>query len=461
MDMDADGLWKRTLHELTKDLAETTLMRYFGGEESVGTSLSDDALSVLLPEDKDVKQAEQLLVFIEPALQRAGGAPTLKVRFSVRAPERREAPRPEPVFEETPAAQESKLNPQFTFENFVQGPSNEFPLTMAKYIARNPGDSRSNPLFLYGPTGVGKTHLLHAIGHEARRQKPGIRVLYVTSEGLMNEYVRSWKQDELREAFRTKFRTPDILLVDDVQYMAGKKGLQDEFFNIFNALRENNSQIVMTSDRPPAEITDVADRLIGRFQHGPCLDIDMPQYETRLNILMLKAQSFPDVTLGPDILKFIAERVSSSVRALEGALTSTVNYIRVLPGCDASLVTVDVLEKSILKAFIDEESEHAQLTPEIILETAAKNANLPVAILTGESRVRGHALPRQVAIFLSRKLTACSMKDIGRCFGRTHTTVIHSCNLIQDLYREGDANVVRMIKEILQMLGKTISDLAD
>lgn len=458
----AAALWREILEELKAILTEVTVLRYFGGTE--GLALQDDALEVALPDDKDAAQLEPFEAFVSAALAKFGKGAVSHVRYiKPTPPEETKAPRVRRGGEDD----DGGLLPNLTFANFVEGPGNQFPLVMAKYVAQNPGNeaSHTNPLFMYGPTGVGKTHLLHAIGNMAREVNPNLRVLYTTSEQLMNEYMRQWStgpnqsSDNIKESFREKYRTPDILLVDDIQYMAGKQGLQTEFFNIFNALKDARHQIVMTSDRAPTEIPDLVDRLVSRFQSGITADVDIPAYETRLNILLLKLRAYPDVTLSKPVIEFIAQRVSSSVRALEGALATTVNYARMFPGNAESAVTVEILEKTILRNYIQQEEAMLRLTCADIQQAVCDQFGISVDDLVGKSREKKIAAPRQLAVFLCRKLTTASTTDIGRAFKRNHATVLYSSATVQTLYKDGDPETSLALKAIVERLGRTIGDL--
>ena len=467
---DAATIWARAKEDLKAVLSEVTMLRYFG--ETVGTSLVDGVLEVSLPEGGDAAQLAPFAFFVETAVQRCGAPEGTKVHYVVPssasagladAPQGGVGERPESAARRISGGE--GLLPHLTFDLFVRGPSNDFAVVMAQYVAQHPGDetSRTNPFFMHGPTGVGKTHLLHAIGNLAIKQNPSLRVLYVTSEQLMNEYMRQWTggahSDAAKAAFRERYRTPDILLVDDIQYMAGKKGLQDEFFNIFNALKDAKRQIVMTSDRAPTEIPELVDRLVSRFQSGIIADVEIPTYETRLNILMLKLRAYPDVTLGRNVLEFIAQRVSSSVRALEGALATTVNYARMFPGDAGSAVTTDVLEKSILRNYIREEETLVRLTCADIQKAACEHFGVTMEELCGKARDKRIATPRQIAVFLCRKLTSSSTVDIGHAFNRNHTTILYSSTTVQNLYLSGDHETVSAIKAIVSLLGRTLSDL--
>ncbi len=459
---EAKNLWQYALEELSAVLSAVTVMQFFGDSE--GIALDGTKLTIRLPEDKDGTLLERNFgAFISNALAKVSNRTDLTFKF-VSPRDEAAVAAPLAVKVEDRGSQEGLLK-QFTFDTFVMGPGNQFPLTMAKYVAQHPGDdaNRTNPLFLYGPTGVGKTHLLHAIGNMAHEQNPSLRVLYTTTEQLMNEYMGQWKagesSNEAIRAFQNKFRTPDILLVDDIQNMTGKQGLQNEFFNIFNALKDAQKQIVMTSDRAPKEIPDLVDRLVSRFQSGLTLDIDVPAYETRLNILKMKMNSYPEVRLSNEVLDFIAQRVTSSVRALEGALACTINYARMFPGIAETAVTVEVLEKSLLKTYIQQEEALVRLSCTDVQKAVCAFYNVRLDDMLGQCRAREVAIPRQVAIFLCRKLTFSSTTEIGKAFNRNHTTVIYSCSTVQNLYKDGDLAISNALRSILATLGQTTSVL--
>ncbi len=457
MEQSADGLWQSALKVLSDILSEVNALRYFGGTQ--GLSIDGNILKVHLPEDKDGQTLLNMFGnIIYTALGQAGAPTGIKVEFVKPQVEEAEEEFRLPSGMSLPPDQNGLL-PGFTFESFVEGPSNQFPVAMAKYVAQHPGDeaSRTNPLFMYGPTGVGKTHLLHAIGQMALKENPKLKVLYTTSDNLIREYVSQWVLgDQAKEAFRRKYRTPDILLVDDIQ-MLKTQGVQNEFFNIFNALKDSGHQIVMTSDQPPNEIPELMDRLVSRFMSGICADVDIPAYETRYNILMLKLRSYKDVSLSPQVIDFIAQNVTSSVRALEGALSKTVNYARMFPGQAHMIVTPDVLEKSVLKEYIQQEESMVHLSREDIQRAVCDHFHIRMEDLLGKSRAQEIAQPRQLAIFLCRKLTTSTMTEIGKSFNRNHTTVHYSCTTVQDLYLAGDPETTSALKTILASLGRTLN----
>ncbi|MGN1324882.1 MAG: chromosomal replication initiator protein DnaA [Candidatus Spyradenecus sp.] len=461
-----EQLWNEVLKVLTEMLSELTVVKYFGGSRAL--RVEGSKLVVELAEgQQNGKQIEGLFGnFISAALERAGGEEVTQVVFC-------EKPVPvaqqvvEPARQDAGDAGEETLMETLTFDRFVEGPCNQFALAMARMVAQKPGDKQNgtNPLFMYGPTGVGKTHLLHAIGNMAKELKPSLRVLYVTSERLTNEYMQQWRGDEQTkaraiEAFQRKYRKePNILLVDDIQYLSRSEGLQNEFFSIFNDLKEAGRQIVMTSDRAPTEIPNIMDRLVSRFQSGISTNVDIPGYETRYNILELKLRGYPGVTLSREVMEFIARRVSSSVRALEGALSTAVRYAQTVARGREYTVTVDALEKSVLKQFLMNEETIVQLTSRDIIEKVCRYYDVVPARIFGEGREREVALPRQMAMFLCRKMTSDSLPEIGKLFNRKHSTVSHACTTVQALYKNGDNQTVTALKAILTDLGLPISAL--
>lgn len=461
-----EQLWNEVLKVLTEMLSELTVVKYFGGSRAL--RVEGSKLVVELAEgQQNGKQIEGLFGnFISAALERAGGEEVTQVIFC-------EKPVPvaqqvvEPVRQVVSDSGEETLMETLTFDRFVEGPCNQFALAMARMVAQKPGDKQNgtNPLFMYGPTGVGKTHLLHAIGNMAKDLKPSLRVLYVTSERLTNEYMQQWRGDEQTkaraiEAFRRKYRKePDILLVDDIQYISRSEGFQNEFFSIFNDLKEAGRQIVMTSDRAPTEIPNIMDRLVSRFQSGISTNVDIPGYETRYNILELKLRGYPGVTLSREVMEFIARRVSSSVRALEGALSTAMRYAQTVAKGREHTVTVEALEKSVLKQFLMNEETIVQLTSRDIIEKVCRYYDVVPARVFGEGREREVALPRQMAMFLCRKMTSDSLPEIGKLFNRKHSTVSHACTTVQALYKNGDNQTVTALKAILTDLGLPISAL--
>lgn len=311
--------------------------------------------------------------------------------------------------------EEPTLNPNYTFETFVIGPQNKFAAAAAVAVAESPGRTY-NPLFISGGSGLGKTHLLHGIGHYAKHLYPNLRVRYVSSEEFTNDFINSVR-DDAQESFKRRYRDLDMLIIDDIQFLEGKEGTQEEFFHTFNALHQSNHQIVLSSDRPPRELKTLEDRLRTRFQWGLNPDLQYPDLETRIAILSKKAQ-LSDLVVPHDVLQYIAENTSSSIRELEGRLLQI--------SAHASMINEPVTLKFAQEILGADEIE-VQITPEIIISATADYFDLTVADLVGPGKTRPVAHARQIAMYLTRSFTELSLPSIGREFGnRDHSTVLHA-----------------------------------
>ncbi|MEA2087567.1 MAG: chromosomal replication initiator protein DnaA [Candidatus Caldatribacteriota bacterium] len=315
------------------------------------------------------------------------------------------------------------LNPKYTFDDFVIGNSNRFAHAACLAVAQSPGKAY-NPLFIYGGVGLGKTHLIQAIGNYITRHNEKARALYISSEKFTNELINSIRDDRT-VAFRNKYRSVDILLIDDIQFLAGKERTQEEFFHTFNTLYESNKQIVITSDRPPKDITTLEERLTSRFEWGLTTDVHAPDYETRIAILRKKAQA-ENLNVPDEVIDFIAEKIPSNIRQLEGALTKLTAY-SVLTKKDLSIP----LTQEILKDIIPLENKKVSIGQ--IQKTVANYYNIKVNSLLSKKRTKDIVLARQVAIYLSRELTDLSLSLIGGAFGgKDHTTIIHSYGKVKN-----------------------------
>jgi chromosomal replication initiator protein len=311
---------------------------------------------------------------------------------------------------------------KYTFENFVVGASNQFAHAASMAVANQPGE-HYNPLFIYGGVGLGKTHLANAIGHRAAAHRPGLKVFYLSSESFMNELIGSLRRDKMDE-FKTKFRNIDLLIVDDVQFIAGKERTQEEFFHTFNSLYESHKQIVITSDKFPKEIPGLEDRLRNRFEWGLIADIQPPDMETRVAILQKKAE-VEQIHLPHEIAIFLASNIDSNVRELEGSLTR----LGAFASLTRTVLTVD-LAKEVLHNTL--KSTQKEITVESIQKTICDYYNIKIGDLKAKRRTKNIALPRQVAMYLCRKYTATSFPSIGYKFGgRDHSTVIHASKAIE------------------------------
>lgn len=323
---------------------------------------------------------------------------------------------------------ESRINPKYTFENFVIGSSNRFTHAAAVAVAEAPAKSY-NPLFIYGDSGLGKTHLLHAIGHYSQSLYPGIRVRYVSSEEFTNDYINSVRDNRMA-AFQARYREIDILLIDDIQFLQGKIETQETFFHTFNNLHEHNKQVVITSDQPPKQLTGFEDRMRSRFQWGLITDVQTPDLETRIAILRKKAQN-DNLQIPDNVLEYIATKVYSNIRELEGTL------IRVTAWASLNRIPIDIdLVQTVLKDMIALEEDN-QVSPTDIIEETAQYFKLSVDDLYGSSRSQTIALARQIAMYLCRELTSLSLPKIGQLFGnRDHTTVMYANKKIESLMKE-------------------------
>ena len=336
------------------------------------------------------------------------------------------------------------LNENFTFDEFVVGPSNSWAHAAALAVAKKPGTAY-NPLFIYGDTGIGKTHLMQAVGHKILEQ-PGKVVAYISTETLLNEYVNSI-QTHSDSDFRNKYRSVDVLLIDDVQFMASKSGIQEEFFNTFNALYTAKKQIIITSDRPASEISGLEQRLVSRFNAGMATQIECPNFETRLAILRYK-QSSVEKPLSDEIQTFIAENVKSNVRALEGAM----NRAMALRDFNTDEpLTIEKL-RYVLRDLLEKEKE-GDITLDEIQKTVSEFFNIKRTDLLSTDRMRSVAIPRQIAMYLSRRLTHASLLDIGSAFEKTHGTVVHACKQIQGSLKI-DSDLRANVRSIVKKLGQ-------
>jgi chromosomal replication initiator protein len=342
---------------------------------------------------------------------------------------------PQPAFP-TPGG----LNPRYTFDAFIVGPSNQFAHAACRAVAEAPSRSY-NPLFIYGGVGLGKTHLMHAVGQYVLQHDPALKLTYISSERFMNEMINALRYDQILD-FRERYRSVDVLLVDDVQFVSGKEGTQTEFFHTFNALYEAQKQIVLSSDRPPHEIQNLEERLRSRFEWGLIADIQPPDFETKVAILKRKAEA-EGLPLADDVAMYIAGRIKSNIRELEGSLIRLIAYAS-LTGREISLG----LAQEVLHNVIDHDDR--ALTIEGIQKFVADYYQLRVADLKSRNNSKSVAMPRQVAMYLCKSLTRASLPEIGRSFGgKHHSTVIHSIRKVDELRRK-DRDFNKLITSFLE-----------
>ena len=444
----AGHLWESIAGRLREALTETTYETWFG--QASALSLSEKKLVVEVPNDFTREWVEgHFLDFVSGAARESLGR-EVAVTFAVS--ERRTAPPPpvhrvesdlrnrdaETPYRDTP---EVELNPKYTFDLFVIGSSNRFAHAAALAVAEAPAQAY-NTLFIYGGTGLGKTHLLQAIGHYVRQHSRRLTMRYVTSETFMNDFIDSLR-DKRIEGFKRRYRNYDVLLIDDIQFFEGKERIQEEFFHTFNSLYEGGAQIIISSDRPPRGIATLEERLRSRFEWGLLTDIQAPDLETRIAILRKKVNTERIAVTDPEVLTFIAGRVSSNIRELEGALTRVVAFSSLTD----RPMTVDLAEH-VLKDVYPQGEAAPEVTISRIQEAVSKRFGVTLDELVSPRRSQAVAYPRQVAMYLSRELTDSSLPVIGREFGgRDHTTVIHAKDKITRLIRE-DRSVYNLVQEL-------------
>ena len=337
------------------------------------------------------------------------------------------------------------INQRFTFENFVVGRNNRFAQTAALAVAESPGEYY-NPLYIYGGPGLGKTHLMKAIGNYIEEQNPAMNILYVTSEEFTNEVIENMRTNNNASAmqrFRDKYRTVDVLMVDDIQFIIGKEATQEEFFHTFNALHEQGKQIVISSDKPPKEMETLNDRFKSRFDMGLMADIGYPDYETRMAILNKKIEE-KSFNLDEEIRKYIAENIQSNIREIEGALNKLIAFSRL----EKSEITMEIAERE-LQNFISP-NQKREITPQLIIEVVAEHFNITVDQMASKNRSSQVVRPRQIAMYLCNTMTDNSLQSIGMLLGgRDHSTIIHGANKIEEEIEkdENTRNLVETIKK--------------
>ncbi len=374
-----------------------------------------------------------------PPQRKDGGFGPVPAHAPTAPPRSRSARRSRRRFDWSTAAQ---LNPRYTFDAFVIGNGNQFARAAALAVAERPSRAY-NPLFLYGGVGMGKTHLMHAIGHEVKRRQPAASICYVSAEKFTNEMITSLRNDRMT-SFRDRFRSVDVLLIDDIQFIAQKERTQEEFFHTFNALHESMKQIVIASDRPPKELAEIEDRLRSRFEWGLIADIQPPDLETKVAILQKKAES-EQVQLPTDVALFVASNVRTNVRELEGAL------VRLIAWCQMNRMEITLAAtQQCLKQFID--MQVRKITIEAIQRAVAEQFGMRVSDLKQKNNSRNVVVPRQIAMYLAKQMTEASLPEIGRQFGnKHHTTVMHSIAKI-DEQRRTDKDLHRTLNKLQEQL---------
>jgi chromosomal replication initiator protein len=442
-ELTAESLWTEVSGRLKGALNDTTYGTWFGDVSS--RELTDEAFVLSVPNDFTREWIEGHFLDLIGAAVRDEVGSERQIQLSVEqevesaGPTRQDAAPPaRPAFD---------MSQKYTFDSFVIGSSNRFAHAAALAVAEAPAQAY-NPLFIYGGTGLGKTHLLQAVGQYVGEHSKKLSVRYTTSETFMNDFINSLR-DKRIEGFKQRYRTYDLLLIDDIQFLEHKERIQEEFFHTFNSLYEAGRQIVISSDRPPREISTLEERLRSRFEWGLITDIQPPDLETRIAILRKKVKTDGIHVPDPQVLTFIAGRVSTNIRELEGALTRVVAF----SSLTARPMTVELAQDVLKDVF--PQGEAPEVSIERIQTAVSERFGLSMEELCGDRRSQNIVYPRQVAMYLSRELTDASLPKIGREFGgRDHTTVIHATSKIARMIRE-DRSVYNLVQELTARIKQT------
>lgn len=454
--------WEHVLRRARADLPETTVVMWFADVHPV--SLENGVMVLGVPSDLVRKRLQHNHIgLIQSAVTESAGT-DIEVRLAVdeglREPVERgsaidetTAPAPgdagpgalgqEPPTADRPSGAPGLPFPNYTFDAFVSGPSNRFAHAAAMAVAEAPPSKAYNPLFIYGGVGLGKTHLLIAVGHHMYRLKPRLRVKYVTSEQFVTEFIKAVRERQ-GDGFRQRYREVDVLLVDDIQFLAKREETQTEFFHTFNHLHAAGRQIVIASDRPPHELSGMEERLTSRFRWGLCVDVQPPDLETRIAILQLKAER-ESIAVPSDVVEFVASKFDQSVRELEGAL------VRVVAWSELTGQRIDIaLAERALQDLIPQ-TDH-EIPPPLILEETARYFSMSTGDLMSKSRSRPLTQARHIAMYLVRECTGLSLVKIGEIFGgRDHTTVLHGINKVEGEMRARDATF-RQVQDLTRII---------
>jgi chromosomal replication initiator protein len=426
MDTQLNELWEKTLNIIKGELTEVSFNTWM--KSAVPVSISNDLIKLGVPNDftkeiLDTRYRDLLINAIKLITSKK-----YNIEFCILSEETAEIERKNSEDQKknlvVPDEMSATLNPKYKFDSFVIGNSNRFAHAASLAVAESPAKAY-NPLFIYGGVGLGKTHLMHAIGHYILLNNSKAKVVYVSSEKFTNELINSIKDDKNVE-FRNKYRNVDVLLIDDIQFIAGKERTQEEFFHTFNALHEANKQIILSSDRPPKEIPTLEDRLRSRFEWGLIADIQPPDFETRIAILKKKAD-VENLNIPNEVMVYIASKIKSNIRELEGALIRIVAY----SSLTNREVSVDLATEALKDIISNKQTKH--ITIDLIQDVVSSYFNLRIEDFKSQRRTRNVAYPRQMAMYLCRKLTDMSLPKIGEEFGgRDHTTVIHAYEKIAE-----------------------------
>ena len=464
-DFSADGLWQRSktiyISSLSSDLEKNQAENYFS---MVSRVFIENNILVVLTINRFAAEflQENYSSKIKAAISLAGGDKDMEVSF--RQDPNSESRIVQSKKKETAQAQEEKktasfdstlpLDENYTFEEFVQGPSNSWAFAAAKGVAKKPGQQGYNPLFIHGGTGLGKTHLMQAIGNEIKKKNPSLSVCYLTAETFLNEYVNALQRNSIQpgtrtiDSFRSRYRSIDVLLVDDIQFLQKGKQCQEEFFNTFNDLKANRKQIVMTSDVAPKNLPALEERLISRFEGGMVQEIEAPGYETRLAILKKKAENL-EHNIPMPVLEFIAQNIKSHVRAMEGALAKV--DVTLQMGTSQEMMNNAFLSV-LLKDLIEKEQSLKKINIKEIQECVTKKYGITIAQLLSSDRTQSLVTPRQLAMYISRKCTTKSLQEIAKEFDKSHATIIHGVKTIEKRL-DVESELKGVLEEIINEIG--------
>jgi len=429
---DYAALWQDALRAMTEAVPAQEFDMWFSGVQYEGSEGSELLLSVPDSLRRD-KLAQRYSYKLESMLSEMSGG-KVTVAFSIRKKSQTsKSPTPEIQRKQLPKKKVQappSLSPDYTFDRFVIGENNTFAANAARAIARNPGRAY-NPCLVYGGVGLGKTHLLQAIGNDVYREFPELKIAYITAESFTNEFILSIGQQKSHQ-FKNKYRSVDVLLIDDIHFLPGKKQTQEELFHTFNALHDSSKQMVFTCDRPVSELRELTDRLKSRFSMGLNVDLQPPEYETRVAILRKKIEE-KGVEVPDDVIELICRNIRTNVRDLERALTNLLAYADLV----SADINLEVAQRRLQDHFASPEQKNIPI--ELIQRVVAEYFSLSHADLKGNRRTKAIAFPRQLAMHITREITEFSTTEIGNSFGgRDHTTVMHACQKVQDKIRTDD-----------------------
>jgi chromosomal replication initiator protein len=435
-----ESLWDKTCALLSQDMPYVSYSTWIDGNMIPGV-LENDTLFITVKMDRMISMIQNKYAeLIEKRLSETAGVP-MKISLLSREEMQRKL-----ADDDSGTGSEDNdphLNPKYTFESFVVGSGNRFAHAAALAVAESPAEAY-NPLFIYGGVGLGKTHLMQAIGHFIHQSDPKKKILYMTSESFTNQLISAIQMKKTYE-FREKIRKVDILMVDDIQFIAGRESTQQEFFNTFNELHNDNKQIILTSDKPPKDIQRLEERLCSRFEWGLVADIQRPDVDTRVAILREKTMQ-ENISVPDDVLQLIAGKIDSNIRELEGCLTKLVAY----SSLTKEPITIDLCEQALKDIF--DQRRVKQITAELIMQTVTDYYGLTMSDLTGPTRRREITVPRSIAMYLTREMTGMSLPQIGTVFGgRDHTTVLHSCKTVEANMTES-TDVKAVVDDIKQLV---------